>query len=535
MDYSENRYQALVEDIFKRFPSVQKDGFTPGAYKPGLDRMRAFDKALGYPSRQFKAIHIAGTNGKGSVANMLASALTACGFTTGLFTSPHILDFRERMRIGAPVPLRVALQPCTGKCYAAPEPLSSMIPKQYVFDFLTEWLPWITENELSFFEITTGLAFKWFAHSHVDYAVIETGLGGRLDSTNIIEKPSITIITSIGLDHMAMLGDSVEKIAEEKAGIFKAGVPALIGEATPQTRPVFEAKACGLCPLSFAQETTPAFWDSREQILLAMDLQASVQRSNLRTVLSALDILGLSSPAAVDGIIHTARNMDFHGRWERLRGKPLVIADIGHNAHALQHIFRQLEALGRPLIIVYGIMADKDLDAIIPLMPRNSRYIFTAPDTPRALPARDILTRFMRSFWGPCPPQDDNSHTWPSPIQRIPSQVTKQSVAGDASLCCRSAKNAGPATQIGHQSQITSQVTQKTQTCDAADGDLRRNNEGPATHQPETCDAMAMGDASAIDNVKEAVMKALEMAGEDTIIYIGGSTFVVSEALPLFR
>ena len=489
MDYSENRYQALVEDIFKRFPSVQKDGFTPGAYKPGLDRMRAFDKVLGYPSRQFKAIHIAGTNGKGSVANMLASALTACGFTTGLFTSPHILDFRERMRIG------------------------TLIPKQYVFDFLTEWLPWITENELSFFEITTGLAFKWFAHSHVDYAVIETGLGGRLDSTNILEKPSITIITSIGLDHMAMLGDSVEKIAEEKAGIFKVDVPALIGEATPETRPVFEAKASGLCPLSFAQETEPAFWDSREEILRAMDLQATIQRSNLRTVLSALDILGVSSPAAVDGIIHTARNMDFHGRWECLREKPLVIADIGHNAHALQHNFRQLEALGRPLIIVYGIMADKDLDAIIPLMPRNAHYIFTAPSTPRALPARDILARW----------------------QKATSQVTEQSVAGDASLCCRSAKNAGPATQIGHQSQITSQVTQKTQTCDAADGDLRRNNEGPATHQPETCDAMAMDDASAIDNVRDAVLKALEMAGEDTIIYIGGSTFVVSEALPLFR
>ena len=407
-------YNSLMEDIFRRFPSVQKDGFTSGAYKPGLERMLSFDRFLGYPSRQFKSIHIAGTNGKGSVANLVASALQSCGLKIGLFTSPHILDFRERIRVN-------------GK-----------IPMEYVFKQLTSWMPWIVEKDLSFFEITTGLAFKYFADSGVDYAVIETGLGGRLDSTNILEKPELSIVTSIGFDHMALLGDTLPKIAAEKAGIFKEGVPALIGEALPDTRPVFESKANGFCPLYFAEEMDPPFWDRREEILSQMDLGAEIQRQNLRTVLSALDILGIHDKRVLDGIIHAARNMDFHGRWERLQRQPLVIADIGHNAHALRHNFAQLAAHNRPLIIVYGIMADKDLEAIIPLMPRSATYIFTTPDTPRALPAQEIANNFG----------------------------------------------------------------------------------APAT---------------VIDNVQDAVQKALELATPETIIYIGGSTFVVSEALPLFE
>lgn len=414
MEFTLDAYNSLIEDIFRRFPSVQKDGFTAGAYKPGLDRMLAFDRYLGYPSRQFKSIHIAGTNGKGSVANLVASALQSCGLSAGLFTSPHILDFRERIRV------------------------NGLIPVEYVFKQLTSWMPWIVANDLSFFEITTGLAFKYFADSGVDYAVIETGLGGRLDSTNILEKPQITIVTSIGMDHMAFLGDTLSKIASEKAGIFKEGVPALIGEALPETRPVFEARANGFCPLYFAEEMDPSFWDRRDDILSKMDLGAEIQRNNLRTVLSALQILGIHDERVLNGIVHAARNMEFHGRWERLQKDPLVIADIGHNAHALRHNFAQLEAMNRPLIIVYGIMADKDLDAIIPLMPRKAKYIFTSPATPRALPAGEIARRF-----------------------------------------------AAP--------------------------------------------------AIVIDSVQDAVRKALELSSPDTIIYIGGSTFVVSEALPLFE
>ena len=381
--FSEAGYQGLIQDIFGRFPSVQKEGFTAGAYKPGLERMQAFDEALGFPSRQLNAIHIAGTNGKGSVANMLASACKASGLKTGLFTSPHLLDFRERMRIDG-----------------------EMIDKEYVFAFLNRWMNWIVAHELSFFEITTGLAFRWFADRQTDVAVIETGLGGRLDSTNILEHPRLAIVTSIGLDHCDLLGHTPEAIAGEKAGIFKRGVPALVGESTPETAPVFEERAWMFCPLTYADKVKPALWPHHTALLQQMDLQARVQAKNLRTVLAAVDILReqplfrcLQDATVEDGIVHTAAYMDFHGRWERLSSQPYVVADIGHNAHALQHNFTQLQQLVQDgqfssLIIVYGIMADKDLDAILPLMPGNATYIFTAPATPRALRAEAILERF---------------------------------------------------------------------------------------------------------------------------------------------
>ena len=384
ISYSEAGYQGLIQDIFGRFPSVQKDGFTAGAYKPGLERMQAFDQALGYPQRHFRSIHIAGTNGKGSVANMLASACHSSGLKTGLFTSPHLLDFRERMRIGG-----------------------EMIPKEYVFAFLSRWMSWIIAHELSFFEITTGLAFKWFADEGVDVAVIETGLGGRLDSTNVLERPSLCIVTTIGLDHCEQLGHTLMQIAAEKAGIFKQGVQALVGECQSETDPVFNEKAWMFCPLVYAQKHRPSLWPRRAAILKAMDLQARVQEHNLRTVLTAIDILRgeegfeklRSDDAVIEGIVHTARDMNFHGRWERLSENPYVIADIGHNAQALRYNFRQLQQLlasgdFSSLIIVYGVMADKDLDAILPLMPENATYIFTAPDTPRALRADAILQRF---------------------------------------------------------------------------------------------------------------------------------------------
>ena len=466
--FTEAGYQALLEDIFRRFPSVQKEGFTAGAYKPGLERMRAFDQALGYPSRRFRSIHIAGTNGKGSVANMLASALSACGLRTALFTSPHLMDFRERMVI-ADAPSGVSSS-------------SVLIPKEYVYEFLTQWMPWITEHELSFFEITTGLTFKWFADSKVDVAVIETGLGGRLDSTNILEKPELTIVTTIGLDHMALLGDTLPAIAAEKAGIFKADVPALVGEWQPETAPVFLSHARG--SLTFADQVQPSLWPRHQAVLSAMDLQADVQEHNLRTVLAAVDILRPAFPALantdalLDGIIHTARNMGFHGRWERLREKPTVIADIGHNAHALQHNFAQLEArvasgANDALIIVYGIMADKDLDAILPLMPREATYFFVAPATPRALPAEEILRRFLAYK------------------------------AGDGECAFSVAKKRADAPEKAHL---------------------------PAAG---TC-VVAGTSAMAVPSVAEAVRHALDIATPDTLIYIGGSTFVVAEALPLF-
>ena len=364
-------YEDLVQDIFRRFPSVQKEGFKPGAYKPGLEGVRDFDKVLGSPSGAIKTIHVAGTNGKGSVANMLAAALSAAGYRTGLYTSPHLVDFRERCRIDG-----------------------EMIPKEYVHEFLEKWKPYFEAENLSFFEITTGLAFRWFADSKVDVAVIECGLGGRLDSTNII-TPVLSVITSIGLDHCALLGNTLPEIAAEKAGIMKPGVPCVVGETNPETAPVFDASAKG--PLVYADKAKPQLWERHKEILAAMDLLAPVQRKNLRTVLCALELLQQEFPGDQDkfiyGIEHTAALMHFHGRWERLQEKPLVIADIGHNAHALASNFKALKATKRPLIIVYGIMADKDLDSIIPLMPRKARYIFVAPDTPRALPAEEIQKR----------------------------------------------------------------------------------------------------------------------------------------------
>ena len=392
--FTQAGYEALLQDIFRRFPSVQQAGFTAGAYKPGLEAMQAFDEVLGQPSRAFRSIHIAGTNGKGSVANMLASALHSCGLRVALYTSPHLTDFRERARIATPgAPLE-------------------LIPKEYVFAFLQRWMPYIREHQLSFFEITTGLAFNWFADEKVDVAVVETGLGGRLDATSILQ-PELCVVTSIGLDHCQLLGNTLPEIAAEKAGIFKPGVPALVGEVPPETHPVFDEKAWMHCPLSYAESLKPSLWYRRGAILKAMDLQASVQEKNLRTVLCAIDILkqmpGFQAlnedEAVIDGIVHTAARMAFHGRWERLSHQPYVLADIGHNAQALQYNFAQLEERIRSgrfssLIIVYGIMADKDLDAILPLMPQDATYIFTAADTPRALPAEELLRRFQAARGG---------------------------------------------------------------------------------------------------------------------------------------
>ena len=386
MDFSESRYRALLEEIFQRFPSVQKTDFAT-AYKPGLAGMEAFCEALGHPERAFKSIHVAGTNGKGSVASLLTAALAGVGLRIGLYTSPHLVDFRERARI------------VSGDSF-------DLIPKDYVFDFLTTWEPYFIEHGLSFFEITTGLAFQWFADAGVDAAVIETGLGGRLDSTNVI-TPELALVTTIGLDHCALLGNTLEAIAGEKAGIFKPGVPALVGESNPETDPVFDDKSWMLCPLTYADKVRPSLWHRRQDILKKMDLQADVQEKNLRTVLAAVDILkqipGFKALADTEGVLAgitgAARRTGFRGRWERLSELPFVICDIGHNPQAVQYNFAQLrryveEGRCSSLIIVYGIMADKDLDSILPLMPVDATYIFAAPDTARALPAAEILKRF---------------------------------------------------------------------------------------------------------------------------------------------
>lgn len=389
--FSKKSYQRKVEAIFTRFPSVQKVPFKD-AYKPGLENMLKFEEVLGNPHKSLRTIHVAGTNGKGSVANMLASALSACGLRVGLYTSPHIVDFRERMRI-------------VGEKQSA-----ELVSEEYVYDFLCRYEADMDALSLSFFEITTGMAFKWFYDQKVDVAVIEVGLGGRLDSTNVI-TPDLSIVTSIALDHCALLGNTLAEIAAEKAGIFKKNVPALVGEYLPETRPVFEAKSAEVgCPLTFAEDVEPSLWHRSDEILRNMDLRGEYQRKNLRTVLAAIDILrnmpeyaGLSdSRAVVTAIVRTASRMGFHGRWERLSLQPFIIADIGHNPAALKENFAQLESMVAEgecssLILVYAIMADKDLDGIMPLIPADATCIFTNPETHRALPEKELTARY-RAF-----------------------------------------------------------------------------------------------------------------------------------------
>ena len=379
--YSEEEYDRMLEGIFVRYPSVQNNTFST-AYKPGLQHMVDFCSVLGDPHKAYPTVHVAGTNGKGSVSNMIAASLMEVGYHVGLYTSPHITDFRERMRVD-------------GK----------MVPKEWVYDFMVKNSGTFSRLDLSFFEITTGMAFAWFAEQKVDVAIIEVGLGGLLDSTNII-TPRLSIVTSIGLDHCDLLGNTLSEIASQKAGIFKEGVPALVGEVLPETKPVFEkaAKEKG-CPVTYAETIEPSLWKNRSMILSRMDLRGTYQEKNLRTVLCALDILRAEFPALEDtkkvihGIVDTATIMDFHGRWERICDSPLVICDIGHNAHALRNNFSQLATMlsneeCSSLIIVYAVMADKDFDSIMPLMPVDATYIFTTPQTRRAMPASEILSRY---------------------------------------------------------------------------------------------------------------------------------------------
>ena len=268
MKYDEKSYEALLERIFAISPSVQNVGFAPDAYKPGLEGMRAFSAKLGDPWKRFRCIHVAGTNGKGSVASMLASMLASIiPLRVGLYTSPHLTDFRARMKV------------ITGRGWRRPT-------KRQVWDFFQKY----DTSGLSFFEMTTGLALWWFAKQKVDIAVIETGLGGLLDSTNII-TPDLCVITSIGLDHCALLGNTRAEIAVQKAGIFKRGVPAVVAAEDPETAPVFRARAEALdCPLIFADsEPSPV---DEAAVLPRMDLQGPCQRQNLHTALIALKTLG---------------------------------------------------------------------------------------------------------------------------------------------------------------------------------------------------------------------------------------------------
>ena len=392
--YTEEQYQDMLQDLFRRFPSFQQAG--TAAYKPGIDNMLVFDQLTGHPHRKFKTIHVAGTNGKGSVSSMLTSVLSASGIRTGLFTSPHILDFRERARIVQGDELKY-------------------ISRDFIWDFCERWHDTFDHLDLSLFEISTMMAFEWFASEDVEVAVIETGLGGRFDSTNIV-TPVLSVITNIGLDHCNILGETLPEIAFEKAGIIKPCVPVVVGESDPEINPVFERKVLYtnlpepkfmgsrteiMSLLTFADKVYPTMWNQHDEILAKMDLQGACQRHNLRTVLAALDALDIPFDRAcvAEAIERTAARTDFHGRWERLSSDPLVICDIGHNEHGLRLNMKKLSDMllaGEcgSLVIVYGIMSDKDFHSIAHLLPSEAHYVFTSAPGPRALPAESLAQKY---------------------------------------------------------------------------------------------------------------------------------------------
>ena len=413
--FNEAQYEQMIDALFHRFPSFQKVG--AGAYKPGIGNMEFIDQLLGHPHRNYKIIHVAGTNGKGSVSNMLTSALSALGYKVGLYTSPHILDFRERIRVCHPDPL----------CHPErSEGSPTLIPKQDVWSFVQKWQDTFDHIDMSFFEITTAMALNWFAEQKVDYVVLETGLGGRLDSTNIV-NPVLSVITNIGLDHCDLLGETLPEIAFEKAGIIKPKVPVVVGESGSEINEVFERKvlytnlsepmfmgdrSAIMSLLTFADKVEPTLWDRHEEILAAMDLKGEYQRKNLRTVLAALekiagqagnDACGHARPdrasIIMDSIIHTAERTGFRGRWDKISDDPYMICDIGHNEHGLKYNFAQLAGMRQSgevskLIIVYGSVADKDVDSVIHLMPEDATYIFTQASGKRALAASVIYEKY---------------------------------------------------------------------------------------------------------------------------------------------
>ena len=462
--FSEDRYSQMLNALFQRFPSFQKVG--AGAYKPGIGNMEFIDQLLGHPHRNYKVIHVAGTNGKGSVSNMLASVLAAQGLKVGLYTSPHILDFRERIRVVR----------CGG---------TALIPKQDVWDFIQKWNDTFDHLDMSFFEITTAMALDWFAGQKVDYVVLETGLGGRLDSTNIV-NPVLSVITNIGLDHCDLLGDTLSEIAFEKAGIIKPCVPVVVGESHPETDSVFERKVLYtnlpepsfmgsrtaiMSLLTFADKVIPPLWDGHEEILADMDLRGSYQSKNLRTVLSALEVLGEIAGQAGndvcrharpdraslirDAIVHTAERTGFRGRWEQILAEPRVICDIGHNEHGLKYNFAQLRQMQdsgevSKLIIVYGSVADKDVDAAVSLFPENAVYIFTRAQGKRAMPAEAVREKYLAvcASKGCCP-----SETYC--LEDVGEAVRLAlSIAGD----CLGSESVGPLVYIGGSTYVVSEA-----------------------------------------------------------------------------
>ncbi len=424
-------YEETLQYLYSRLPEYQRIGHA--AYKEGLDNSLALDAYFDYPHQKYKTIHIGGTNGKGSTSHLLAAILQQAGYKVGLYTSPHLVDFRERIRVNG-----------------------EMVDKSYVVDFVEKYREAFEPIHPSFFELTMEMGFLYFAEQKVDVAVIEVGLGGRLDSTNII-SPDLSVITNIGLEHTQYLGNTLPKIAVEKAGIIKPYTPVVIGEIEDENvRRVFVEKAAAQhAPIVFAEnnndfhaQKTSSGWifQCKEYPGLIDELGGFVQEKNAKTVLTAVEELkkmGYRIPkdAVYNGFAHVVELTGLMGRWQRVQDKPKIVCDTAHNAHGIRYIGKQLESEKYDrLHIVFGVVKDKDLQAILPLLPKNAEYYFTKPSVERALDEK-ILAKEAANYqlWG---------HTF--------------------------------------------------------------------------------------DNVAEAVHAAREKATENDFIFIGGSSFVVADALPLF-
>lgn len=423
----DKEYQQKLDALFLKLPMFSRIG--AAAYKPGLERVIRLSEAFGNPHTKFRSIHIAGTNGKGSVANMTAAMLQAAGYKTGLYTSPHLADFRERMRIDG-----------------------EMIPREKVVEFLDRCENINLADNPSFFELTMMMAFDWFAAEKVDYAIIEVGMGGRLDSTNII-TPLLSVITNISFDHTQFLGDTLPKIAGEKAGIIKKGIPVVIGEANGDVERVFREKAEEVsAPLIEAYRSpllSECIHDSQNGFLCKSPLIGSFrsplagdyQKKNINTVLHVLDRLrklgiNITDDQARDGIENVGCYTGFSGRWQVIQESPLTICDTGHNIAGMTYNMGQLKTImderragckDAKLRIVIGFVADKDIDHILPLLPRDAVYYVTNADIPRAMKAYELLEKFKAAGL--------SGASWPSPYDayRAASQDAINSDATDTS------------------------------------------------------------------------------------------------------
>lgn len=396
-------YQQTLDYLYTQLPMFQRVG--AAAYKDNLDNTIAICKLLGNPENKFKSVHVAGTNGKGSTSHLLASVLQSAGYKVGLYTSPHLKDFRERIKING-----------------------EMIPQHKVVDFVEQYKTDFEKIQPSFFEMTVGLAFDYFVDQQVDIAVVEVGLGGRLDSTNVI-SPELSIITNISFDHTALLGNTLEKIAAEKAGIIKPEIPVIIGETQAEIKNVFLEKAKqNNSQLFFADElykATNVNHTNNGTLLLSMDIEKQdsplssiegkedvtsylnletellgyYQQKNIPTVLCAIELLNgkgfkISEPAIRNGIKNVTKQTGLLGRWQILSQQPLVIADTGHNEAGIKEVLDQISRTPHQhLHFVLGMVNDKDISTILSLLPKNATYYFCQANIPRALQADDLANQ----------------------------------------------------------------------------------------------------------------------------------------------